>query len=107
MPGPFALADAAALVQLLETNGLEDVAIRSVPVPLSARSFDEWWARVSALAGPLTTILADLPEAAQRELCDRLRVAVRPFQATDGSLRFPGLALLASGRRPGLEVRDG
>jgi ubiquinone/menaquinone biosynthesis C-methylase UbiE len=98
-PGPFALADAASLERLLVTNGLDSVAIRALPVPLTAASFDQWWSRVSALAGPLTTILNSLPEVAQRELADRLRAAVRPFEENDGTLHFPGLALLASGRR--------
>jgi enediyne biosynthesis protein CalE5 len=99
MPGPFALADREELQRLLTTNGLDRVVVRELAVPLSAPSFDLWWNRVSALAGPLTTILNGLPEDAQRELAGRLRDAVRPFEANDGTLHFPGLALLASGRR--------
>ncbi len=99
MPGPFALSDAERLAQLLSANGLDQVAVRGVPVPLTAPSFDEWWSRASALAGPLTTILAGLPKPAQSELADRLRAAVRPFEASDGALHFPGLALLASAVR--------
>ena len=100
LPGPFALSDARRLVQLLVANGLDQVAVRDVPVPLAAASFEQWWNRVSALAGPLTTILSGLPKPARSELADRLRTAVRPFEANDGALTFPGLALLASGRRP-------
>jgi enediyne biosynthesis protein CalE5 len=100
MPGPFALADAQALRRLLEDNGFDDVGVRELPVPLSAASFDVWWSRVAVLAGPLTTILAGLPETARRELADRLRDAARPFETGDRGLLFPGLALLASGRRP-------
>ena len=101
LPGPFALSDATVLKRLFETNGLENVNVREVFVPLSARSFDEWWQRVAALAGPLTSILARLPETARRELHARLREDVRPFETEDGGLNFPGQALLASGRRPG------
>jgi ubiquinone/menaquinone biosynthesis C-methylase UbiE len=104
VPGPFSLADADALEQLLETNGLDDVAVRGVSVPLSAASFDEWWSRVATLAGPLATILAGLPEAVRHGLAGQLEEAVSPYAARDGSLRFPGLALLASGRR-GSEAR--
>ena len=101
MPGPFALADAATLARLFVTNGLDEVAVREVSVPLSAATFDEWWNRVGALAGPLTAILANLPEAAERELHARLREAVRPFETRDGGLELPGQSLLASARRPG------
>jgi ubiquinone/menaquinone biosynthesis C-methylase UbiE len=98
VPGPFALADADALHRLLADNGLRHVAVRDVPVPLSAPSFDVWLSRVTALAGPLATVLAGLPEAAGHELEQRLRVAVQPFTSPDGSLRFPGMALVASAR---------
>jgi ubiquinone/menaquinone biosynthesis C-methylase UbiE len=99
LPGPFALADGAELQQLLTTNGLDQVVVREIAVPLSAPSIDTWWNRVSALAGPLTTILRGLPDDARRELAGRLRAAVGPYESSDGSLEFPGLALLASGRR--------
>jgi hypothetical protein len=39
-----------------------------------------------------------LPDPARRELRARLEEAVRPYQTPDG-LEFPGLALVASGRR--------
>jgi ubiquinone/menaquinone biosynthesis C-methylase UbiE len=97
-PGPFALADADALHRLLADNGLRDVAVRDVSVPLSAPSFDVWLSRVTALAGPLATVLAGLPEAAGHELEQRLRVGVQRFTSPDGSLRFPGMALVASAR---------
>ena len=100
MPGPFALSDAGRLVELLVANGLDQVAVRDVSVPLTATSFDQWWSRASALAGPLTTILSGLPKPARSELAERLQAAVRPFEANDGALHFPGLALLASGHRP-------
>jgi ubiquinone/menaquinone biosynthesis C-methylase UbiE len=98
VPGPFALADADALHRLLADNGLSHVAVRDVSVPLSAPSFDVWLSRVTALAGPLATVLAGLPEAAGHELEQRLRVAVQRFTSPDGSLRFPGMALVASAR---------
>jgi enediyne biosynthesis protein CalE5 len=98
MPSPFALADADALHRLLADNGLRQVSVRDVSVPLSAPSFDVWFSRATALAGPLATVLADLPEAAGHELEQRLRVAVQRFTRPDDSLRFPGMALVASAR---------
>ena len=67
-------------------------------MPLRTGSFDEWWSRTSSLAGPLTNLLAALPEAAANALQGRLREAVRGY-ATPRGYEFPGLALLAVGGR--------
>ena len=98
MPGPFALGDAGRLQGLLVDAGLADVAVRERPVPLVSPSFEDWWARTSSLAGPLSAVLASLPAEAKVDLEARVRTAVAPYETADG-LRFPGLTLLASGRR--------
>ena len=99
VPGPFSLADADELAGLLDAAGLAEVAVRDLPVPMRVGSFDEWWARTSALAGPLATILSSLPEPAARALRARAREAVRPYETSAG-LQFPGVTLLATARRP-------
>jgi hypothetical protein len=60
-------------------------------------SFDEWWERTTALAGPLARMLASMPDEAQRALRERAREAVGPYEAADG-LEFPGVTLLAGAR---------
>jgi ubiquinone/menaquinone biosynthesis C-methylase UbiE len=97
VPGPFSLSDAAGLSELLAGAGLEEVVVDELPVPLRAASFEEWWTRTSALAGPLSAILADLPEPAARELRERVREAARPY-ATAAGLEFPGVSLIALAR---------
>ncbi len=99
IPGPFSLDDPDRLVRLLADAGLADVVLTEVSTPLRATSFDAWWTRTSALAGPLATRLAALPETARRQLRARLDEAVRPYQSPTG-LDFPGLTLLAAARRP-------
>ena len=99
VPGPFSLADADELAGLLDAAGLVEVAVRDLPVPMRVGSFDEWWARTSALAGPLATILSSLPEPAARALRARAHEAVRPYETSAG-LQFPGVTLLATARRP-------
>jgi SAM-dependent methyltransferase len=99
-PGPFSLGDSTRLAGLLADAGVADVAVEELPTPLCAASFDEWWGRTSALAGPLATILASMPEAAMHSLRARLREAVRAYETADG-LEFPGVALLATGRGAG------
>jgi SAM-dependent methyltransferase len=98
IPGPFALADADRLGRLLTGAGLAGVAVDEVPVPLRDRSLDAWLARTSALAGPLAKRLAMLDDPARRALRARLEEAVRPYRTPDG-LEFPGVALVATGRR--------
>jgi hypothetical protein len=78
--------------------GFADVAVGELEVPLRAASFEEWWERTSALAGPLAAILASLPPVAADALRSRLREATRPYEM-GGGLRFPGLALVATARR--------
>jgi SAM-dependent methyltransferase len=99
-PGPFSLGDSARLAGLLADAGIADVAVEELPTPLRAASFEEWWARTSALAGPLATILASLPEAGMRSLRARLRESVAAYETADG-LELPGIALLATGRGGG------
>jgi len=95
IPGPFALEDADKLGALLDEAGLRDVTVSEVSVPLEVDSFDEWWRRTTALAGPLAKLLALLPEDARRALEGRAREAAKPYETPDG-LAFPGVTLVAA-----------
>ena len=64
VPGPFSLDDPEHLLDLLSDAALDDVRVREIPVPLRAASFEEWWTRTSALAGPLAQMLSGLPDDA-------------------------------------------
>lgn len=94
VPGPFALDDPERLASLLVEAGLEDVAVTELSTPLRATSFDEWWTRTIALAGPLANRLAALPNEVMTGLRARVRETVRPFE-TPAGLEFPGLNLVA------------
>jgi ubiquinone/menaquinone biosynthesis C-methylase UbiE len=98
VPGPFSLDNPDTLERLLTDAELADVAVTQVPTPLRDASFDTWWTRTSSLAGPLAKRLAALPPDARRQLRARLTEAVRPYQTPTG-LHFPGVSLLAAGRR--------
>jgi len=99
IPGPFALGDADALGGLLSGAGFADVRVSELAVPLRAGSFDEWWARTSELAGPLAAILASMPDEARLALAERARDLTAAYRTPDGALQFPGVTLLATGRR--------
>jgi SAM-dependent methyltransferase len=99
VPGPFSLGDAALLAGLLTEAGLSDVHVSEQPAPLRAGSFDEWWERTSALAGPLTKILSALPDGARQALRARLAESVRPYTSSTGAVDIPGITFVASGWR--------
>ena len=91
IPGPFALGDPA---QLRDLVGAE---VDEVSVPLHADSFDAWWSRTTALAGPLSKMLAVQPPDTLDAIRARAREAARAYETDDG-VHFPGVSLLASGR---------
>jgi SAM-dependent methyltransferase len=95
VPGPFSLEDSGELAALLSDAGLADVVVGELPVPLRAGSFEEWWTRTRALAGPLAKMLVSLPEEAEQAIRDRLREMTRAFE-TPAGLELPGLSLIAA-----------
>jgi len=97
IPGPFALGNAARLDSLLRDAGLQDVSVSELAVPLRADSFDEWWRRTSALAGPLAAILASQPDPVADAIRDRARAAAAAYETAAG-IEFPGAALIGSAR---------
>jgi SAM-dependent methyltransferase len=99
VPGPFSLDDGDRLAGLLAGAGLAGIAVEDVTAPLCSPSFEAWWARGSALAGPVAALVAGLPDAARASLDGRLRAALVPY-TTPAGVELPGLALVASARRP-------
>jgi SAM-dependent methyltransferase len=98
IPHPFSLDDPEKLAGVLIGAQLSEVTVEEVPTPCRAASFDEWWGRTAALAGPLAQKLAALPEAAAQALRARAREAVRAYETPQG-LDFPGVTLVAAARR--------
>jgi SAM-dependent methyltransferase len=97
IPGPFALDDPTLLADLLTGAGFASVDVEEMPVPVRDASFDDWWTRTTALAGPLAARLAALPSSVRVAIEADLREAVRPFSTPRG-LEFPGVTLLAGAR---------
>jgi SAM-dependent methyltransferase len=98
VPGPFALQDAEKLSSILGAAGLE-AAVDELQVPMQVDSFEEWWARTCALAGPVAKLVNSL----QPEVSDAIRTQARKASerySTPVGLHFPGLQLLAAGGRP-------
>jgi enediyne biosynthesis protein CalE5 len=99
IPGPFSLDDAGRLRALFHRPELDAVAVEALAVPLEAPSFEDWWQRTTALAGPMSTLFAALPPEAAHALRAGVREAADAYRTPDGDLRFPGVTLLASGTR--------
>ena len=99
-PGPFALADADLLARTLRKAGLAGVVVEDLSVPMRTASFHEWWTRTTALAGPLSEVLAGMPHERREALEVRLRHDLRPYLVEAGGLDLPGVTLLATARRP-------
>jgi ribosomal 50S subunit-associated protein YjgA (DUF615 family) len=49
---------------------------------------DEWWGRTSALAGPLSAILASMPAADLQALRESAREATRTHETGSSALDF-------------------
>lgn len=98
MPGPFALSDSSALLALMEGSAFEGVAIEPLVVNLRAPSFDLWWRRTAAVAGPVARLIAGLEDTRRAELERHLRDGTSRY-ATGAGLDIPGLALIGHGRR--------
>ena len=98
IPGPFALGDTTRVRELLVGAGFVDVSIHEIPTPLRSASFEAWWERTKAIAGPLTAMLLRLDERTRNDLEAHMRQALKPF-TSDGGVELPGLTLLASARR--------
>jgi SAM-dependent methyltransferase len=97
IPGPFSLSDPDALADLLTAAGLEDAAVSEIAVPARASSFEEWWTRTIALAGPLENVLRSLPAPVAEAIRARARASARDYETPSG-LELPGVSLLASAR---------
>ena len=98
IPGPFSLDDADRFAGVLADAELSDVRVDELPTPYHAPSFEDWWTRTSALAGPLAKMLAALPEPAVEELHARARASAEPYRTSTG-LDFPGVSLVAGASR--------
>ena len=98
VPGPFSLEDLDRLRDLLARAGLSQVRTGEVQISTTAATFEDWWSRTSALAGPLAKVLSELSAERREELDERLRMAVKPYETRSG-LSLPGVALVASGHK--------
>ena len=97
VPGPFSLSEFGKLEELLGAAGFHDVTVREVATPMNAASFDDWWAVVPSLAGPVGPLLAGQPADVGTTIRGRAEAALGQFRIGDGSFELPGLSFVGSG----------
>ena len=96
VPGPFSLADYGALEELLSATGFREVSVREVATPMTAASFDEWWAVVPSLAGPVGPMLEAQPPEVSASIRGEASAALDEFR-TDNGYEIPGLSFVGVG----------
>ena len=99
-PGPFRLADSAALTLELRRAGFAELSEERVSCPMDFGSFPEFRGFLEDTSSSLAQALETrTPEAAAR-LWQELEREALVFADGEGRLRLPGEAILVSGRRP-------
>jgi SAM-dependent methyltransferase len=97
--GIFSLSDPAMLVTLVGDAGFADVAVDEWPVLFTADSIDAHIDRVTAVAGPLASVLREASPEQLRAVRTTATELASVHTDTHGPIELPGLALLVSGRR--------
>lgn len=95
-PGMFDLADPDALRELLEDAGFADVRVEELPVAFPYDDVEDFVASTRDLSPPFADVVAPLNERQRADLLERLAAATAPFADGGGTLRIPGVALLAA-----------
>jgi ubiquinone/menaquinone biosynthesis C-methylase UbiE len=90
-PGIFAMADPALIRSLVTEAGFGEPEIEEIAFEFRYEDFDEVWAVLIKLAGPIARVLKSLPDEERQATRDAIEEAVAPFRAEDGSYSTPAL----------------
>lgn len=97
MPGPLSLGGPGELERALRAGEFADVGVSEVEVPFRGDSFDEWWQRTTALAGPVAQLLAAQPPEVVEAIRSHAREALAAHERAEG-IEIPGVTLVAIAR---------
>ena len=95
-PGPFALGSEAAVAELLETAGFEDLEVEALDLLVGAESLDAWWDQVMQSSITTAEAVRGLAPADHYALRDLVDAGYSPYVRDDGSLEVPARALVAA-----------
>ena len=100
MPGPFSLADASRISQILEGSGLVAPTIEAVNRPLLLGSDVADTVKFFKATGFGQRLLDGVDPGTVARVTDAMSTALEPFQSVDG-IRLDSKAWLVTARRPG------
>ena len=99
-PGPFRLADAGRLRDVVASGGLALEHVEEVGVTWLAGSLDEWWETTRDTSRMLSLLLAGLLPEQGAALRARAEELLADYVADDGSLTVPGVARVVVATAP-------
>jgi SAM-dependent methyltransferase len=94
-PGPFNLASAERMTELLRGAGFAKVRTEEIPLQLAVPDLDHYLALIADIAGPIALALRDLSEGDRAAVRAEVEDSLGRFTAGDGYV-LPGVALCAA-----------
>lgn len=95
-PGIFALAQPDEIRELVTGAGFADPTIDEVGFDYRYADFDEYWATIVELAGPLARVILSLDEEEQAATRAAIEEGIGQFRQDDGSYTVGGVCLVTS-----------
>jgi len=95
-PTPFDLGTTELLHELLEGAGFAEVETDAVEVTFEHDGIDDYWDLTVAVSRAFAELLDTLDEEATSRLRERIAQGAAAYAQPDGTLRFPGRALVAA-----------
>jgi SAM-dependent methyltransferase len=96
-PGPLSRPTETAIASLLEDGGFSDVRAERIDVAMDFDSGEDAATYVREIAPPVSALMADEPEEAQRAVWEKIAERFGERAADDGRVSLSSVALLASG----------
>jgi SAM-dependent methyltransferase len=99
IPGPFALADAAQLAELVEAAGFTDVqtgTVTAIYQTVSAELATRW---LRAVAPPISSLVDGRPPEVQDRVWAKVTQAWAPYTTADGRVRLENQAVWVTGTK--------
>jgi len=95
-PGPFALAGAERLRELLERAGFSEIRVETIDLHRTHPDFDEFWQTTLDLSRAFHDAVLERPQPEIDEIRAGVRARLAPYEAPDGRLDIPARTLVAA-----------
>ena len=99
IPGPFALADAAQLAELVEAAGFTDVQTGTVTAIYQTDSAELATRWLRAVAPPISSLVDGRPPEVQDRVWAKVTQAWAPYTTADGRVRLENQAVWVTGTK--------